>query len=113
MQIPDLSLSRQIYEEAKFWGPAIAAAWVIFRGIDWIKDIKDNHLTHIQQGINDFNTKLDVSLKAQTDQIVKATQANTGEITELRGDIKMLTSAMITQTARAASARKKKTKFDK
>ena len=99
IQIPDLSLSKRIYDEAKFWGPAVVAIWFVFNAISWIKDLKDNHLAHIQEGINNFNTKLDDGLQKQTEKIVAASNVNTNEVKELRGDVKLLTSAILTKSA--------------
>jgi hypothetical protein len=97
MQIPNLEITRQVYAEFKFWGPVVTFLWCVFRGYQWVRDIKDNHLTHIQKGIENFNTKLDTSIESQTKDIVSATESNTTEVKELRGDIKMLTHAILSK----------------
>ena len=92
MQV-DLSISKQLYSEAKFWIPAITAAWTVFKFINSFSEVKTNHLPHLQASMDDLNKKMD----SQTQTICDATKDNTEEIKELRGDIRQLTTALLTK----------------
>jgi len=72
MQAPNLEISRQFYTEFKFWGPVIGAIWSVFKIVDWVKALKTNDLTHIQEGITNFNRQLDDGLTKQTDAFVNS-----------------------------------------
>jgi hypothetical protein len=60
--------------------------------------------TNTQTGVEGIKTEL----VQQTAAIVKATDTNTGELKELRSDIKMLVQAMIQPPIRTRAARRKK-----
>lgn len=107
VQVPDLALSKQVYTEFKFWGPVVGAFWIVFKAYNWVLEIKTKDLCNIQDSIKEFNFELDRGLTKQTTEFVNSVSVNTNEIKELRGDIKMLTAAILNQNAKAARARKK------
>ena len=80
-----------LYSESKFYAPFISGLWALFKVVNWFKEIKDNHIPHLQAGIDELNKKVD----SQTDTICEATKTNTREIVELRGDIRQLTTTLI------------------
>lgn len=104
------NLLYSMYPELKFWGFLGGILWVMFKYTkkvgDWAKDVKDNHLTHIQQNLE----KMDVALKEQTTSVSNAmdkqTQSFVGEMKELRADIRGLTTAFIKAPSKPRIRRK-------
>lgn len=105
MQI-QISNAHMLYEESKFWISIIGALWTVFGGVQWLKSIKTNDLPHLQAGIDNVKDEL----KAQTVTIVKSMDDNTGQVKDLRQDIKMLTTAILAPSLRARAARASKRK---
>ena len=105
MQLP--SNMHILYEESKFWIGIATAIIGIYRGFEWVKDIRTKDIPGIQAGVND----LKFEITSQTTSLVKATDNNTHELRELRSDIKTLTQAFIVppkvRAARARARRKK------
>lgn len=87
-------------EQVKFFVSVGGGFWAAFSAYSWVKDA----LVKTQTGVDGIKTEL----VQQTQAIVKATDTNTGELRELRGDMKMLVQAMITPPPRVRAARRKK-----
>ena len=93
---------KAIYEEAKFWSIMAGAVITAYKGFQWVKDIREKDLVTIQGKIDGLHTELG----NQTSAIVKATDANTNELKELRNDMRTL--IIQPQLARAAKASRRK-----
>ncbi len=112
-----LSLSF-VYEQAKFWLPAITAAYAIFRAWNWVKAIRETDLTTITSSVKNTNAaveKLEASmsahLQAQTVSIVD-------QLKELRSDFRTFYTIPQPQMVPArsrkpATKRKQKAKSNK
>jgi hypothetical protein len=87
-------------EQIKFFGVVGGGFWTAFTAYSWVKAA----FTNTQTGVEGIKTEL----VQQTAAIVKATDTNTGELKELRSDIKMLVQAMIQPPIRTRAARRKK-----
>jgi hypothetical protein len=90
-----------VYTFFKFWAPIVAALWAVFKGMSWIKDIREKDFVEVKTGIVDFNIKLDklhISIEAQTNSFVN-------EMRELRSDFRAFYVPTM-QKARPARARK-------
>lgn len=95
----------KIYTEGKFWLAIGAFFFAIFNGLSWIKSIKTNDLAHIQTGVEDLKKEM----TTQTNSFVQAMEKNTKEITELRGDMKLIIGSLMTIPSPVlAAARRKK-----
>ena len=79
-----------LYPELKFWISAGGALWLLFKGVAWIKTIKTNDLTHIHETINATSKQMD----KQTSAIVLELRELR---TELRDDLRSLTTALLTK----------------
>lgn len=66
-----------IYEQSKFWIGLITFVWSIFKGFNWVKDIRDKDLKGLHEGI----VSLRGDLQGQTTQLVE-------QIKELRNDVR-------------------------
>lgn len=104
-------LAVTVYNEIKFWAPFAGGLWGLFKIVEWVKRIKTNDLHHLQLGLDelrkdvaDQTVQINANLKDQTTAIV-------GELKELRGDMRSLTSAMIVpprpQLVKSKSPRRK------
>jgi hypothetical protein len=71
------SVFHSVYPELKFWASVVGGLWMVFRGINWLKSIKDNDLVHIQLGVNEIKSEL----KEQTSAVCK-------ELSDLRCDFR-------------------------
>lgn len=87
MQVPS-SLLPELYNEVKYWLPAITLVWGVYGIVHWFKSIKNNDLHHIQLSINEFNQKLDTQTVVLKDEINKQTSSIVGELKELRQDFR-------------------------
>lgn len=104
-QAPNTKYLVSLYEEFKFWGPAVGAIYGFWKIVDWFKLLKTNDLRHIQAGVTDLKDEL----SKQTKTICDAMATNTDQIKELRSDIKTLTAAFIAPPrAKAAKAARRK-----
>lgn len=56
----DFTTFSRLYEEAKYWSSFIGALWVVFKGLRWVKDIRDKDLKGIDSNV--------VSLKNEVQQ---------------------------------------------
>ena len=102
MQITQTSDIKAIYEEGKFWSLIAGAVIAVYKAFQWVKDIREKDLVTIQGKIDGLHGELG----KQTDAIVKATEANTHELVELRNDMRTL--IIQPQLARAAKASRRK-----
>lgn len=89
-------------EQIKFFVSVGGGFWAAFTAYNYVKSA----LTNTQSGVEGIK----VELTNQTTAIVKATDANTGELKELRTDVGRLVQAMMTppQPSRAARAARRK-----
>jgi sulfite exporter TauE/SafE len=71
------NLFHQVYPEVKFWASIVAGLWMIFKGVNWVKAIRENDLVHIQAGVDSIKTEL----AEQTKELVR-------ELSELRADFR-------------------------
>lgn len=96
----------KLYVEAKYWLAIGGFFFGLFKGVSWVKSIKTNDLAHIQVGVEELNKKV----VEQTSSFVQAMEKNTKEITELRGDMKLIIGSLmaVPQPLLAAARRKKK-----
>ena len=99
---PAPSEIKAIYEEGKFWSIVATSIVALYKAFQWVKDIREKDLVTIQGKIDGLHTELG----SQTTAIVKATDANTNEIKELRNDMRTL--IIQPQLARAAKASRRK-----
>jgi hypothetical protein len=103
MQLPiQPSNLHGVYEEGKFWIGFATAVIGGYKAFSWVKDLREKDLVEV-------NSKLDglhIELGTQTSAIVKATEANTNELKELRMDMRTL--IIQPQLARAAKASRRK-----
>lgn len=90
-----------IYEQSKFWIALISFLWAIFKGFNWVKDIREKDLKDIHNGV----TSLRGEIQGQTTQIVD-------QIKELRSDFRTFYTIPQPQMipARAKAPRRKSTK---
>jgi hypothetical protein len=93
-----------IYSEFKFWSGFAAVVIAGYTAFQWVKAIRTNDLPHIQAGVDSLKSEI----KEQTGSIVRAMDANTTEVKELRRE---LFTTLVTATqprARAARAARRK-----
>jgi hypothetical protein len=77
-----------IYPELKFWGSAGFALWLLFQGVNWIKQIKTNDLAHIHETV--------VAGKEQAEKQTEAIVTELRELrSELRDDLRSLSAALL------------------
>lgn len=95
-----ISNGKFLYEEGKFWVGLAGGLWVLFSKYTDIKEKFINVLT----GVKTLQTKVE----EQTASIVTAVSSNTNELKEMRGDLKMVTGALILPPQIRARARRKK-----
>ena len=91
---------KELYPELKFWSQLCGGIWLVFKGLQWVKDIKVKDLAEIKTSVNDVKTGLSeihTEMKEQTNSIV-------GELKELRADFRAYNPPRI---AKAARKRKK------
>lgn len=104
LQIIQHPLLEQIYSEAKFWLIVIGGIWTIFKSYNkaetWFKTLKENDLHHIHLGVQNLHTEL----TGQTTAVVKALEAQTNELKELRQDMR----AYRIPSVKVARARRKR-----
>lgn len=86
-------------EQAKFLVSVGGGFWAAFTAYSYVK----NALSNTQEGVEGIKTEL----VQQTAAIVKATDTNTGELKELRSDIKMIVQSMMSPLPRARAAAQK------
>ncbi len=104
MQLPIQPNSMHgVFEEGKFWVAMVSAIIATYKGFQWVKDIREKDLVKIQGTIDGLHTELG----AQTTAIVKATEANTNELKELRNDMRTLIIQPALARAAKASRRKR------
>ena len=99
---PAPSEIKSIYEEGKFWSIVATSIVAVYKAFQWVKDIREKDLVTISGKIDGLHGELG----SQTTAIVKATDANTNEIKELRNDMRTL--IIQPQLARAAKASRRK-----
>jgi len=90
-----------VYTFFKFWAPLVALLWTAFKGMAWIKEIRDKDFVELKTGIVDFNGKMDklhTSIDAQTTSFIN-------EMRELRSDFRAFYVPTM-QRARPARARR-------
>jgi hypothetical protein len=92
-----------IYGEFKFWSGFVAVVIAAYGAFQWIKAIRTDDLPHIQAGVSALHSEM----KEQTNAFVKAMDANTTEVKELRRD---LFNALVAPPVRARAARAAKRK---
>ena len=95
-----------VYTELKFWLSLIGALWAVFRGFNWVKEIRTNDLKHIHSGVESLQS----DIKDQTASFVSAINNNTNELKELRSDIRTFTTAVVAQPHISRSVRAAKRK---
>lgn len=88
------------YEEGKFWLAIGGALWYAFKGLEWIKQVRENDLKHIHSEVQ----SLGIGVKEQTLAFVKAVESNTVELKELRRD---LFTALVSPIPAKARAKRK------
>lgn len=83
-----------LYPELKFWGFMGAVVFAMFRYgkrvIDWAEDVKDNHLTHIQNSLADVSNTLIQQPKIFNAIMEKQSELIVDELKELRQDIRSI-----------------------
>lgn len=101
MEINSLQVAQSLYNESKFWIALCGLMWSAFKGVAWIRALKENDLHHLQLGVNDVKTgigEVKTGLDRQTDAVVN-------EIKELRADFR----AFYPQPVRARASKGKGT----
>ena len=90
-------LLQKLYPELKFWSWFIAGLWGMFKLVNWVKAIKDNHLHHIQLGIDTIGNDIKELGPEFNKAVDKQTDIVVSSFNSLRDDIRMLTAAMLAQ----------------
>ena len=100
-----------IWEQAKFLLSVGGGFWAAFSAYTYFKAKFEEATTKLEEtsaGIKAVNAEL----KDQTTAIVRATDTQTTELRELRGDMKLIIQSMIQPMPRAARAARRKNKLD-
>ena len=56
--IIDQSLLIKVYPEVKFWVSLCGSLWAIFKGVSWVKDIRDKDLVGLKADVATANSEL-------------------------------------------------------
>jgi len=95
-------------EQVKFLASVGGVLWIVFSGYTFFK----NSITEMQTGVKELKSEVNsqtetvnATLSNQTAAVVKATDANTKELVELRSDMRMMLQSMIAPPFRSMGAR--------
>jgi hypothetical protein len=84
-----------IYEIAKVWLPILGVIWSAYKGVNWIKEIRDKDFVNLTSSVSSLNTHitgLRDELKQQTAAFTGAVSMQTtglrDELKELRSDLR-------------------------
>lgn len=89
----DVETLTRLYTESKFWAALVGGLWVAFKGINWVKDIREKDLKGLKSDISHVG----IELNRQTDTIASGftslQTATTRELQELRSDFRTFYTA--------------------
>lgn len=88
MQSNILPYLEQLYAESKFWLTLGGLLWAVFKGLNWVKELKTNDLAHLKTSVDGLKTELNFQTEALNKGFEKQTQSLVGELKELRQDFR-------------------------
>lgn len=95
-----------LYQEAKFWVPAITGAIAVYKGYSVVKKALTNDIPHIQSGITSLATGLTEQTKALTESQNKHSDMMRASL-DKQTDI-LMNMALSSPKAKAARGKRKK-----
>lgn len=74
------------------WGPVISFAAIIIKVAFWIRDIKENHLKHIEEDVKSIKIEMAGSNEKLLDGLKEQTKVMVEEFRDLKNEIRWANS---------------------